>query len=176
MKGETDQAPRVVPPPPASELMQSPLYRWWRHSVVDAVDHRDVVNRIVADSGLSFTFLFMTMMSAGIAVLGLLLSSPAVVIGAMLISPLMGPILGVGFGLALFDFAELRRALTAFAVGSAVAVLFSALIVLASPLQATTGEIISRTRPNLFDLLVALFAALAGTFAIVRGLSTRSTV
>jgi uncharacterized hydrophobic protein (TIGR00271 family) len=149
--------------------MHRRLYSWWRHSVVDCVDLREAVKRIIDDSGLSFNYLFMTMMSAGIAVLGLLLSSPAVVIGAMLISPLMGPILGVGFGLALFDFAELRRALTAFAVGCAVAVCFSALIVLASPLQATTGEILSRTRPNLFDLLVALFAALAGTFAIVRG-------
>ena len=111
----------------------------------------------------------MTAMSAGIAVLGLLLSSPAVVIGAMLLSPLMSPILGVGFALALFEFDELRRSVTAFLIGSVAAVLFTALIVLMSPLQATTAEILSRTRPNLFDLLVALFAALAGTFAIIRG-------
>lgn len=146
-----------------------PLYRWWRLAVVGTVDHEKVTARIVEESGLSARYTFMTMMSAGIAVLGLLLSSPAVVIGAMLISPLMGPILGLGFGLALFDFAELRRALTAFLVGSLVAVLFTALIVLASPLQAATAEILARTRPNLFDLLVALFAALAGTFAIIRG-------
>lgn len=111
----------------------------------------------------------MTMMSAGIAVLGLLLSSPAVVIGAMLISPLMSPILGFGFSLALFDFAEMRRSLLALVIGSLVAVGFTAAIVLASPLQAATAEIIARTRPNLFDLGVALFAALAGTFAIIRG-------
>src|SRR5690606_15821453 len=65
--------------------------------------------------------------------------------------------------------AELRRSLGAFALGSIVAVAFAALIVLASPLQAATSEIMARTRPNLFDLLVALFAALAGTFAIIRG-------
>ena len=54
-------------------------------------------------------------------------------------------------------------------IGAGAALLFSALIVLFSPLKAATPEILSRTRPNLFDLLVALFAALAGTFAIIRG-------
>lgn len=145
------------------------LYRWWRRAMVGNVDHEAIIERIVAESVWSPRYLFMTMMSAGIAVLGLLLSSPAVVIGAMLISPLMSPILGLGFSLALFDFAEMRRALIALAAGSACAVAFTATIVLLSPLQAATAEIIARTRPNLFDLVVALFAALAGTFAIIRG-------
>ena len=125
--------------------------------------------RIVEESGWSPRYAFMTMMSAGIAVLGLLLSSPAVVIGAMLISPLMSPILGFGFSLALFDFAEMRRSLIALAIGTLAAVAFTVVIVMASPLKATTAEILARTRPSLFDLLVALFAALAGTFAIIRG-------
>jgi len=81
----------------------------------------------------------------------------------------MSPILGLGFSLALFDFAEMRRSLTALAIGSAAAVIFTVVIVMASPLKATTAEILARTRPSLFDLLVALFAALAGTFAIIRG-------
>ncbi|HEX2019830.1 MAG TPA: DUF389 domain-containing protein [Aurantimonas sp.] len=152
-----------------TRLAQLTLYRWWRRSIVGRVDHEAVVARIVEDSGWSARFAFMTMMSAGIAVLGLLLSSPAVVIGAMLISPLMSPILGFGFSLALFDFAELRRSLKALAIGAGAAVAFTALIVLFSPLQAPTAEIVARTRPNLFDLAVALFAALAGTFAIIRG-------
>jgi len=150
-------------------LEQVPLYRWWRRTIVGPIDHEAIVERIVEESGWSPRFAFMTMMSAGIAVLGLLLSSPAVVIGAMLISPLMNPIIGFGFSLALFDFAELRRSLTALAIGAAVAVAFTALIVAISPLQAPTPEIVSRTRPNLFDLLVALFAGLAGSFALIRG-------
>ncbi|RZL20814.1 MAG: DUF389 domain-containing protein, partial [Sphingomonas sp.] len=84
-------------------LARLALYRWWRRSVVAPVDHESVIARIVEESGWSPRYAFMTMMSAGIAVLGLLLSSPAVVIGAMLISPLMNPILGFGFSLALFD-------------------------------------------------------------------------
>ncbi len=140
-----------------------------RAPLVAGIDHAAVITRIEGESGWSARFIFMTLMSAGIAVLGLLLSSPAVVIGAMLISPLMNPILGLGFGLATFDFAEVRRSSVALAGGAAVAVLFTALIVLASPLKAPTVEILARTRPNLFDLLVAMFAALAGTFAIIRG-------
>ena len=148
---------------------RTPLYRWWRNALVGSVPHEAVMGRIAEDSGWSPRYAFMTIMSAGIAVLGLLLSSPAVVIGAMLISPLMGPILGLGFSLALFDFKEARRSLIALTTGSLAAVLFAALIVLASPLKAPTAEILARTRPNLIDLLVALFAALAGTFAIIRG-------
>jgi uncharacterized hydrophobic protein (TIGR00271 family) len=150
-------------------LARTRLHRWWRMSIVGRIDHAKVVDRIVEESGWSGRYAFMTLMSAGIAVLGLLLSSPAVVIGAMLISPLMNPILGLGFSLALFDFAEMRRSLKALAIGAVLAVGFTALIVLCSPLKAPTAEILARTRPNLFDLLVALFAALAGTFAFIRG-------
>ncbi|MBA2935185.1 DUF389 domain-containing protein [Sphingomonas sp. CGMCC 1.13654] len=145
------------------------FYRWWRLRVVSRVEHEAVVARVLGESGWSPRYAFMTMMSAGIAVLGLLLSSPAVVIGAMLISPLMNPILGLGFSLALFDFREMRRSVTALVVGAVVAVLFTALIVLVSPLRAPTAEILARTRPNLFDLVIALFASLAGSFAIIRG-------
>ncbi len=144
-------------------------YRWWRMNVVATIEHEAVMARVIDESRWSGRFIFMTMMSAGIAVLGLLLSSPAVVIGAMLISPLMSPILGLGFALALFDFAEMRRSLVTLLIGALAAVLFTALIVIASPLKAATAEILARTRPNLFDLLVALFAALAGGFAIIRG-------
>lgn len=150
-------------------LSRLTVYRWWRQRVVAPVDHEAVVARIVDESGWSPRYAFMTMMSAGIAVLGLLLSSPAVVIGAMLISPLMSPILGFGFSLALFDFAEMRRSLKALVIGTVAAVAFTALIVTLSPLQAPTSEIVARTRPNLFDLAVALFAALAGSFAVIRG-------
>lgn len=145
------------------------VYERWRSSVTRGVEHDRVAARICEDSGWSPRYAFMILMSAGIAVLGLLLSSPAVVIGAMLISPLMSPILGLGFSLAQFNFHEMRRSVFALLAGSLSAVLFTAVVVLASPLKAATAEILSRTRPNLFDLLVALFAALAGSFAIIRG-------
>jgi len=149
--------------------MRGPIYQWWHNNVVETVDHAHVVKKVFSDLGWTPRFLFLTLMSAGIAVLGLLLSSPAVVIGAMLLSPLMTPIIGLGFSLALFDYEEMRRALVTMAAGAGAAILFTAIIVALSPLQDPTSEIISRTRPNLFDLGVALFAALAGSFAIIRG-------
>jgi uncharacterized hydrophobic protein (TIGR00271 family) len=141
----------------------------WRRALTEGVDHQDVMAKIAAESGWSPRYAFMILMSAGIAVLGLLISSPAVVIGAMLISPLMDPILGFGFSLATFDFAEMRRSLAALVAGSVLAIAFTWLIVALSPLKEATSEILSRTRPNLFDLLIALFAALAGAYAIIKG-------
>jgi hypothetical protein len=93
---------------------------------VSSVDHERVVERVIDGSSWSGRYAFMVMMSASIAVLDLLLSSPAVVIGAMLISPLMSPILGLGFSLALFDFAEMRRSLTALAIRAVTAVVHRA--------------------------------------------------
>lgn len=150
-------------------LGANPVLYWWRRHVVASVDHRAVVDKVESESGFDGRYVFMILMSAGIAMLGLLLSSPAVVIGAMLISPLMGPIIGLGFALALFDFADIRRALAALALGAVIAVLFCAMITLMSPLQTVTSELAARTRPNLFDLMVALFSALAGTYAMIRG-------
>jgi uncharacterized hydrophobic protein (TIGR00271 family) len=141
----------------------------WLRNVVGRIDHADVVSRVRGEGGWNGHYAFMTLMSAGIAVLGLLLSSPAVVIGAMLISPLMGPIVALGFGLATFDFAEIRRSLAALGLGILLAVSFCALVVLLSPLQTVTPEIAARTRPNFFDLLVALFSGLAGAYAMIRG-------
>ena len=162
----SDQAEPQSLPVSSSGLEALGVYRWWRGDIVGSVDHERVVERIIDDSGWSPRYLFMTMMSAGIAVLGLLLSSPAVVIGAMLISPLMSPILGLGFSLALFDFAEMRRSLTALAIGSAAAVAFTALIVLGLAAQGTDrrdpgadetqpfrspGRVVRRARRNLRD-------------------------
>lgn len=166
-----DATPGPGDPQPTDRLL-GPfrlIARWWRINGSGSVDHAAVIERVGEESGWSPRFAFMTIMSAGIAVLGLLLSSPAVVIGAMLISPLMGPIMGLGFSLALFDFKEMRRSVTALVIASMLAVMFTGLVVLCSPLKAATAEILARTRPNLFDLLVALFSALAGAFALIRG-------
>ncbi len=143
--------------------------RWWRDDVVGTVDQATVIAKRRAECGTSARYLFMTAMSAGIAVLGLLLGSPAVVIGAMLLSPLMDPIIGAGFSLAIGDFKWLKESGRSLVWGSLIAVGLSALIVFFSPLQLMTEEIAARTRPNLFDLMVALFSALAGAYAMIRG-------
>lgn len=161
--------PDVQPAPLQSSRSVRKIRAWHRRSIVDGVDRPATLGRIHDEAGWSSRYAFMVMMSAGIAILGLLLSSPAVVIGAMLISPLMGPIIGLGFALATFDWIEVRKSLIALALGTILAVGFTALVVRLSPLQDITPEILARTRPNLFDLLVAIFSALAGSYATVRG-------
>ncbi|WP_417614193.1 DUF389 domain-containing protein [Parasphingorhabdus sp.] len=143
--------------------------RWWQIVVRADVDQQAVIEKVREDSGFTPHFAFMTSMSAGIAILGLLLSSPAVVIGAMLLSPLMGPIMGAGFALAVGDSAWLRESGKAILLGTIISILFAGLVVTMSPLQMVTAEIAARTRPNLFDLAVALFSALAGAYAMIRG-------
>jgi uncharacterized hydrophobic protein (TIGR00271 family) len=107
--------------------------------------------------------------SAGIATLGLVLDSPAVVIGAMLISPLMGPILAAGLALAAGDFYLGVRSMVNVLASMAGAVSFSAAIVWLLPFHAPTAEILNRTQPNLLDLGVAIFSGLAGSVVVCRG-------
>lgn len=145
------------------------IREWWTVHVAGGVDQIEVTSRRREEGKLSEHYLFMTAMSGGIAILGLLLSSPAVVIGAMLLSPLMGPIMGLGFALAIGDWEWLKQSLRTLLLGSAMAVLLCAVLVFLSPIQGITSEIAARTRPNLFDLFVALFSALAGAYAMIRG-------
>ena len=145
------------------------LWRWWHARVIDGVDHAGVIARIERDARWTARYLLMILLAAGIAMLGLLLSSPAVVIGAMLLSPLTGPVTGFGFGLATFDFDAMRNSALALASGAMIALLFAALIVILSPIQPMTGEIAAHTRPNLFDLIVAILSAIAGGYAAIRG-------
>lgn len=143
--------------------------RWWLQDVVGTVDQASVIAKRREDCGLTERYLFMTAMSGGIAILGLLLSSPAVVIGAMLLSPLMGPIMGLGFALAIWDYEWIKQSARSLAWGTVMAILLCALVVFFSPIQTITPEIAARTKPNLFDLGVAFFSALAGAYAMIRG-------
>ena len=123
------------------------------------------------DGQLTPGFLFLTLTSAAVATLGLLLNSPAVVIGSMLLAPLLGPILRFGFALPRLDASDMSHGLGTISIGVAVALAVSALVVHLSPMAAPTAEIIARTQPGTMDLLVALCAGLAGGYAVIRGLS-----
>ncbi|WP_297802113.1 DUF389 domain-containing protein [uncultured Brevundimonas sp.] len=132
------------------------------------VEHDATADAVYENGGITGRYLMMTVISASIAALGLMLNSPAVVIGAMLVSPMMGPIVALGFSLALLDFAELKQSLGAIVVGVGVALFVAVLLVLLSPLKEPTAEIIARTRPNFFDLLIAVFSGVAGAYAVIR--------
>ena len=106
--------------------------------------------------------------SAGIATLGLALNSPAVIIGAMLISPLMGPILASGLALATGDFVLAARAAANLLLSCLLAILFAVLLVALLPFKEVTAEIAARTQPNTLDLVVALFSGAVGSIAICK--------
>ncbi|MGB9178065.1 MAG: DUF389 domain-containing protein [Pyrinomonadaceae bacterium] len=106
--------------------------------------------------------------SAGIATLGLVLNSPAVIIGAMLISPLMGPILANGLALAAGDLVLGVRAIITLLLSCVVAVALAMLLVYLLPFKEQTAEIVGRTHPNTLDLIVALFSGAVGSVAICK--------
>lgn len=106
--------------------------------------------------------------SAGIATLGLVLNSPTVIIGAMLISPLMGNILANGLSLAAGDVILAWRSLLKLVLSCGAAILFALLLVWLLPFKEMTSEILARTRPNILDLVVALFSGAVGSVAICK--------
>ncbi|MBC2665744.1 DUF389 domain-containing protein [Novosphingobium flavum] len=116
---------------------------------------------------LSKSYMLMCGLSAGIASLGLLQSSTAVVIGAMLISPLMSPIASMGFGFASLDGRQIREAAKVVAIGAAIGILTSVVLTWLSPIKNATSEIIARTEPTLLDLAIATLSGMAGAFATV---------
>jgi uncharacterized hydrophobic protein (TIGR00271 family) len=127
--------------------------------------------RIARDARLNQKFLLLITLSSAIATLGLLQSSAPVVIGAMLVSPLLGPIMGVGFGLATLERHLIQRSLITMAAGMGVAVLIAMVIIWLSPIKDVTPELRARTEPTLLDLGVAVVGGVAGVYAILRKLS-----
>ena len=103
-----------------------------------------------------------------IASIGLNTNSPAVIIGAMLISPLMGPILAIGLAIGTNDMRLLRRALKNFAVMVIVALITSTLYFLITPISDLQTEILARTRPTLLDAMIAIFGGIAGIIGVSR--------
>jgi len=107
--------------------------------------------------------------SAGIATFGLVESSPAVIIGAMLISPLMGPLMATGLALAIGDVYLGIKAVLNLVVSITVSIALSGFLVWLLPFHSATSEILARTRPNLLDLGIALLSGLAGSVVVCRG-------
>lgn len=128
----------------------------------------DLRSQVREEGALSAGYILMSVLSAGIATLGLLQNSVAVVIGAMLVSPLMGPIAGLGFGFASLDGQRIREAIKVVALGAAIGIVTAVLLTWLSPIRNATPEIIGRTQPTLLDLAIALLSGIAGGYATVR--------
>jgi len=119
------------------------------------------------DKGVVFkgTNLWILVFAIFIASLGLNINSPAVIIGAMLISPLMGPIMGLGLGMAINDLVLLKKALFNYLFAAGIGLATSTIYFLLSPINVAHSEILARTTPNIYDVLIAFFGGLAGILA-----------
>lgn len=123
------------------------------------------VRNSISFSGSNFWILACAIMVASV---GLNVNSTAVVIGAMLISPLMGPIVGAGFALGMYDFSLLRKSLKNLLISTLVGLVVSFIYFLLSPFKEAQSEILSRTAPNIYDVLIAFFGGLVGVIAVTR--------
>lgn len=103
-----------------------------------------------------------------IASIGLNLNSTAVIIGAMLISPLMGPIMGIGYGVGIYDAQLIRKSFRNLGIATLISLLVSTLYFLLTPLLDAQSELLARTTPTIWDVLIALFGGLAGIIGATR--------
>lgn len=127
------------------------------------------IDRIIRDNVVfKGTNLWVLILAILVASVGLNVNSNAVVIGAMLISPLMGPIMGVGYGAGINDFELIRRGLLNVGLAALISIITSTLYFLVSPLSEAHSELFARTTPTIWDVLIALFGGMAGMIAVTR--------
>ncbi len=103
-----------------------------------------------------------------IASIGLNVNSTAVVIGAMLISPLMSPIVGAGFSLGIYDFNLLKKSLSNLLNATVIGLVFSTIYFYLSPFKEIQSELLARTSPTIYDVMIAFFGGLVGVIAMTR--------
>ena len=132
-----------------------------------AEEAAEVRRHVDEDGQLTERYVLMCALSAGIATLGLLQNSSAVVIGAMLVSPLMSPIATLGFSFGSFDGKRAQEAARVLLIGAGVGVAIGMVLTWLSPIRNATPEIIARTAPTLLDLAIAILSGLAGGYATV---------
>ena len=134
----------------------------------ERADDATISKRLIGGAKIKGPALVTLILSIFIASIGLNMNSTAVVIGAMLISPLMGPILATGFGFATLNFTVVKSGILRLSLQVTIAVLASALYFYISPDQAATSELLARTEPNIFDVFIAIFGGLAGIIGQTR--------
>lgn len=131
------------------------------------LDNFDKIHQsIQKDIVFKGTNLWILVFAILVASVGLNMNSTAVIIGAMLISPLMGPINGIGYSIATYDFPLFRQALKNFTFAVITSLITSTLYFIISPISTAHSELLARTSPSIYDVLIALFGGLAGIVAI----------
>lgn len=125
----------------------------------------NVIENITKGIVFKGTNLWILVFAILIASLGLNVNSTAVIIGAMLVSPLMGPIMGMGLSLGINDLSLLKHSIRNYLFATVVGLITSTIYFLISPLNEAHSEILARTQPNIYDVLIAFFGGLAGIIA-----------
>lgn len=131
------------------------------------LENHEVIHEEI-EKGIVFkgTNLWILAFAIIIASVGLNMNSTAVIIGAMLISPLMGPINGMGYSIATYNFPLFRKAIKNFTFAVITSLVTSSIYFAISPISTAHSELLARTSPSIYDVLIALFGGLAGIVAI----------
>lgn len=139
-----------------------------RHKFVKSAEERERIRAQVMDASKPrAAFYLLVVLSTTIAAFGLLSNSTAVVIGAMLVAPLMGPIFGMGLALTTGNWRMLAKAGAAEIAGVILCIALAALIGAVTVYPNFSPEILSRTKPTLYDIFIAIASGLAGSYALV---------
>jgi uncharacterized hydrophobic protein (TIGR00271 family) len=131
----------------------------------DKVNMATTIESVRSGATLTGANLWVLVLAIFTASLGLNVNSTAVIIGAMLISPLMGPIVAIGMGVAIHDFGLVYRSLKNFGLAVGLSILTSSLYFFVSPLKVPGSELLARTSPTIYDVLIAIVGGLAGIIA-----------
>ncbi|MBL0955826.1 MAG: DUF389 domain-containing protein [Leptospira sp.] len=146
------------------------FFQWLtpRFHLLDDLDKPGTIESIQKGAELVGSNLWTLIFAILIASIGLNVNSTAVIIGAMLISPLMGPIVGIGFAAATNDFNQLKRFLRTLTVATIVSIFTSFIYFSLSPISEAQSELLARTTPTIYDALIALFGGATGIIANTR--------
>ncbi len=134
--------------------------------MTDKEDEQKIIGSISNDVTFHGANLWVLIFAIFIASLGLNINSTAVIIGAMLISPLMGPIIGMGLAIGINDFKLLKRSFKNYFIAVIISVVTATFYFLISPFDEAQSELLARTSPTLYDVLIAFCGGAAGIVAI----------
>ena len=172
MEDKTNTTAGQQPKTPGDRLFKIKAYikGFWKDALdlEHGVDKLLTINEIKEKNSMSGANAWMLMCSIVIASVGLDMNSPAVIIGAMLISPLMSPILGMGLAIGINDKNTLKKSLAHFGMAVAIALITSTVYFSLTPLGETTSEILARISPGPLDIFIAFFGGIAGIVSIAR--------
>lgn len=134
----------------------------------DSAEHDEIKERIVSGGRVTGTNLVILIMAILIASVGLNMNSTAVIIGAMLISPLMGSIQAIAYGTATYDIELIKKSVIGFVFQLFFSLLASTIYFSITPIKTTTSELLARTQPTIWDVIIAVCGGLAGSIGTTR--------